>query len=145
MSKRPTASDVVEQELGVLYRRAAATSRAISREIHPDLEPSAYGLLVRIHAMPGVRLTDLAGYFGINKSSASRQVALLEQLGLVDRIEDPTDGRASGLTLTADGGRRLEAARSARRARFRGLLAKWPDEDVAELGHLLERYNQLYD
>jgi DNA-binding MarR family transcriptional regulator len=136
---------VVEQELGVLYRRAAATSRAMSREVHPDLEGSAYGLLVRIDAVPGIRLTDLAAYFGINKSSVSRQVALLEQLGLVDRLEDPTDGRASGLTLTADGNRRLEAARMARRGRFRGLLSKWPDEDIAELGHLLARYNRLYD
>ena len=144
-TKRLMPYDVVERELGVIYRRAAATSRAMSREVHPDLEPSAYGLLVRIDDLPSIRLTDLAAYFGVNKSSVSRQVAQLEQLGLVGRTGDPSDRRASGLTLTTDGKSRLEAARAARRARLRGLLGTWADADVAELGQLLQRYNHLWE
>lgn len=38
----------VERELAVFLRRARASSGEMARQVHPDLEPAAYGLLVRL-------------------------------------------------------------------------------------------------
>lgn len=38
----------LERELAVFLRRARASSGEMAREVHPDLEPAAYGLLVRL-------------------------------------------------------------------------------------------------
>ena len=38
----------LERELGLLLRRAHASSSALARRVHPDIEPSAYTLLALI-------------------------------------------------------------------------------------------------
>ncbi len=35
----------VEHQLSLLWRRARSVSQRLSREVHPDMEPAAYGLL----------------------------------------------------------------------------------------------------
>ena len=57
----------LERELGLLLRRAQASSAAISRDVHPDLEPAAYSLLALIAASPGVRASDLAMTIGVGR------------------------------------------------------------------------------
>jgi hypothetical protein len=39
---------VVEHEIAILFRRARARSADLARDVHPELEADAYGLLVRI-------------------------------------------------------------------------------------------------
>jgi DNA-binding MarR family transcriptional regulator len=56
---------------------------------------------------------------------------------------DDTDRRAQTLTLTPDGAARLRLVRDVRRARFRTLLAPWPESDVATFGELLGRLNEV--
>jgi DNA-binding MarR family transcriptional regulator len=80
---------------------------------------------------------------GLDKSTVSRQVANLVDLGLVDRAADPVDGRAQVLTPSAEGSARLARIREARRARWEADLNDWPAADVAALGELLGRLNRL--
>ena len=141
-------SDPVEQlehELGVLLRRARSFSGQIAREVHPDLEPGAYAILVRLAETGGTRLTDLADWFGVGKPTVSRQVAVLERLALVARTADPGDARAQVIRLTDLGADRLGTARAGRRDRFRALLGTWPQDDVRSLAGLLHRFNALED
>ncbi|CAM5319121.1 hypothetical protein STANM309S_02359 [Streptomyces tanashiensis] len=42
----------LERELAVFLRRARAQSGEMAREVHPELESSAYGLFVRLDATP---------------------------------------------------------------------------------------------
>jgi DNA-binding MarR family transcriptional regulator len=133
--------ELVEHELALLLRRVRALSRTIAREVHPDLDPTAYGLLIRLDETGGARLTDLAAYFGVGKPSLSRQVATLERLGLVSRRDDPADARAARLALTPSAAARLEEVRRGRRGRLRARMRRWPEGDVAELGRLLHRLN----
>ena len=135
------AYQVVEQELALLLRRVRAMSRQIAQEIHPDLDPTAYGLLLRLEEVGQARLTDLAAYFGVGKPTLSRQVAFLSRLGLVRGREDPEDGRATRLELTEEAARRIQAARRTRRGRLRAELERWPVADVATLGELVRRLN----
>lgn len=131
----------LERELTVLLRRARANQGEMARQVHPDLESSAYGILVRLDECGRQRATELAAYIGIGKATMSRQLRALEELGLVAREPDPADGRAWLVTLTQEGHDRVARVRQARRARYAGRLADWDPREVAELARLLHRLN----
>ncbi|WP_030421004.1 MarR family transcriptional regulator [Streptomyces sp. SCSIO 75703] len=132
----------LERELTLLLRRARASQGEMAREVHPDLEPSAYGLLVRLGECGGQRATELAGYIGVGKATMSRQLRALEELGLVAREPDPADGRAWLVTLTPEGRDRVGRVREARRARYARRLADWDPGEVTELARLLHELNR---
>lgn len=146
---RRTAADAheafveVEREIGLLLRRSRAMSARLAAELHPELDGAAYGLLALLQDAGPLRASDLVARLGLDKSTVSRQVASLVALGLVDRAADPEDGRAQVLTPSAEGSVRLSKIRDARRARWEADLSDWPPEDVAMLGRLLGRFNQL--
>ena len=132
----------LERELTVLLRRARASQGEMARAVHPDLEPSAYGLLVRLDECGRQRATELAAYIGVGKATMSRQLRALEQLGLVAREPDPADGRAWLIALTGEGHERVRRVREARRARYAGRLADWNPDEVTELARLLNQLNR---
>jgi DNA-binding MarR family transcriptional regulator len=133
----------LEREIGLLLRRARAISTRLARELHPDLDGAAYGLLALLQDTGPLRPSDLVTRLGLDKSTVSRQVSNLVDLGLVDRAADPVDGRAQVLTPSAEGAGRLARIREVRRARWEADLGDWPAEDVARLGELLARLNRL--
>lgn len=128
----PTGVDHVflalERELAVFLRRARASSGELAREVHPDLEPAAYGLLVRLADAGAQRATDLAGYFGVGKATMSRQLHALEKLGLVAREPDPADGRA---VWCASPRRAANASPASAPAAAPGTPAAWPPGTAA--------------
>ncbi|SHK77757.1 MarR family winged helix-turn-helix transcriptional regulator [Actinacidiphila paucisporea] len=134
--------DALERELTVLFRRARAASGELARAVHPELEPAAYGLLVRLQEAEPERATDLASYFGVGKATMSRQLRALEVLGLVTREPDPADGRAFLIRLTPDGRARFNHVRHARRAAYLRQLSSWPRPDLADLARLLHNLNE---
>jgi len=133
----------VEREIGLLLRRSRAISARLSRELHPDLDGAAYGLLALLEDSGPLRASDLVARLGLDKSTVSRQVASLVELGMVTREADPADGRAQVLRTSQEGASRLAAIREARRARWEADLADWPADDVATLAELLSRLNRL--
>jgi DNA-binding MarR family transcriptional regulator len=133
----------VEREIGLLLRRSRAISARLSRELHPDLDGAAYGLLALLQDTGPLRASDLVSRLGLDKSTVSRQVSTLVDLGLVTREADPADGRAQVLRTSADGAAQLARIREARRARWEADLEDWPAEDVATLAELLARLNRL--
>lgn len=132
----------LERELTVLLRRARASQGEMAREVHPDLESAAYGLLVRLEECGRQRATELAGYIGVGKATMSRQLRALEELGLVTREPDPADGRAWLVDLTPEGRSRVGKVREARRARYVSKLSHWDRGEVAELARLLHELNR---
>lgn len=137
------AFTALEQELGTLLRRARSLSAEMGRQVHPDLDPEAYGLLAGIQDHGRARASDLAGHFGLGKATVSRQLTVLAGLGLIERVPDPVDGRAHVLVVTEEGRQRLEATRTARRERWHALLGTWPVDDVRLMAHMLARFNRL--
>ncbi|GHG56764.1 MarR family winged helix-turn-helix transcriptional regulator [Streptomyces griseocarneus] len=132
----------LERELSVFLRRARASSGELARQVHPDLEPAAYGLLVRLEEAGQQRATDLAAYFGVGKATMSRQLRALYDLGLVDREPDPADGRASLVQITDEGRARFTRVRDARRTLYMSKLADWDRAEIAELARLLHQLNE---
>lgn len=132
----------LERELTILFRRARANQGEMAREVHPDLDSAAYGLLIRLDECGRQRATELAAYIGVGKATMSRQLHALEKLGLVAREPDPADGRAWLVHLTDEGHDRVRTVRNARRARYVSKLNHWDRHEVAELARLLGQLNR---
>jgi DNA-binding MarR family transcriptional regulator len=141
-ASRGAAYEELEHELAVVMRRARGLSGALAREVHPELDASAYGLLARIDEVGSVRVTDLASYFSVGKPTVSRQIALLEQLELVQRTQNDEDARSRHLTLTEAGRVLLARSREARLEHTRSILESWSIDDVASFATLLRRFNE---
>ena len=133
----------LEREIALLLRRARVISERLAGELHPDLDGSAYGLLALLQDLGPLRAGDLVARLGQDKSTVSRQVTKLVELGLVDRTADPVDGRAQVLAPSAEGSARLARIREARRARWEADLSDWPTDDVSTLAELLARINTI--
>lgn len=131
----------IESELGLLLRRARASAERLAREVHPDLEPSAYPLLVRIEREPDQRASELAEHIGIGRGTMSRQLGKMEQLGLIERRPDPEDSRGQLIRVTELGARRVDVARQARRDLLGAALSGWDRAERELLADQLGRLN----
>ena len=135
----------VEHQISLFWRRARSISNQLSRQVHPDMEPAAYGLLTVIRREGPIRLTELAMTIGVGKPSVSRQIAFLESLGLVSKEADPLDGRAQAIRLTPKGEEKMHQVQDARRQVFRERLGEWPVEDLEELARYIAKLNSTYE
>ncbi len=135
----------VERQLSMLWRRARSVSQQLSRRVHPEMEPAAYGLLSVLRTRGPIRLTELASSIGVGKPSVSRQVAFLEGLGLVAKEADPLDGRAQAISLTAKGEEKMHLVQDARREVFRERLAEWPTGELEAFACYMAKLNASYE
>ena len=135
----------VEHQLSLLWRRARSMSQRLSRQVHPEMEPAAYGLLSVLRTKGPIRLTELASCIGVGKPSVSRQVAFLEGLGLVSKQADPLDGRAQAISLTAQGEEKMHLVQDARREVFRERLAEWPTGELEAFAGYMAKLNASYE
>src|SRR3954471_12938503 len=127
------AAAEVQRELTVFARRI----RASSAQVHPDLPFVAYSMLSRIDATGGCRAVDLVRLYRLDKSTVSRQVADLEDRGLVERSPDPAGGRGVLLRVTPQGARLLDEAVRMQRAELDRRLTDWRPDDVEAFARLL--------
>jgi DNA-binding MarR family transcriptional regulator len=137
MPSRDESVEIIQHEMAAFARRA----RAAAARMHPELSFVSYTLLAHLEDREGCRATDLAAEFMLDKSTVSRQIAGLEQLGFVERRPDPRDQRVHVLRPTAAGAEVLAAATAARRAAFRRRLADWDEADLERFASYLVRYN----
>jgi DNA-binding MarR family transcriptional regulator len=135
----------LEVELSRLLRRARSTQLRTAADAHPDLDSAGYAVLVAVRDLAagggGARGGDISDLLGLHKSTTSRNLTTLEDLGLIERIPDPVDARARQVRLTTAGSQALERSMSGRRERLRERLASWDAQDVADLARLLRLLN----
>lgn len=143
----PSPQDAVERELTRLLRRFRRALSAYAVTVHPSLDVAGYSLLLAIvdaEAETGredVRVAALEERLQLHKSTLSRGLAGLEQLGMVQRVADPDDARARLVRLAPDGRQRLGRLQTQRLAVLARVLDSWRFEDLTALGALLERLN----
>ena len=86
-------------------------------------------------APDGSRVSDLAAQARVTKQSAASLVEQLEKAGYVERVPDPTDGRARLVRLTP----RLQQIAAVANAEVADVLAEWADH-IGE-----DRLHQLHE
>jgi DNA-binding MarR family transcriptional regulator len=140
-----TEYDLLNAEV---FRLARLTERVHARRVSREtdgVERAAYMLLVTLVREGPRRLSVLADEVHSDASTVSRQVAQLVKLGLVERLPDPTDGRASTLAATEAGRQNLECKRRKRNQAYTEMLADWSADDRSRLHALLERFNNDFE
>jgi DNA-binding MarR family transcriptional regulator len=135
----PTTRDRLTSSIAALVRTGRHVSARAANQLYGDLPSYGWALLVPLECDGDQRCSALAHRAGVDVSVASRQLAVLERLGYVERRPDPQDGRASLLRLTADGARALDAARDLRSEWSLTALAGWDEADARQLSALLDR------
>ncbi len=112
-------------------------------KIHLSTDPRDRAALVLLH--PLVRLGPLrqgalAEQVRADPSTVSRHVAALVQEGLVRRVADESDGRATRLLVTDAGLAALEQLGRDRAAVVQRITADWQPDDLATFTGLLGRF-----
>jgi DNA-binding MarR family transcriptional regulator len=121
-----------------LGKQQASLSHRMSKSAGVDRSTI---FLLKALAMHGPsRSSELATAVHSDPSTVSRQVATLVRDGLVERMADPEDGRASVLLPTERGLELLAAQRQRLGLALARVVREWEPEDVSRFLELLERF-----
>jgi DNA-binding MarR family transcriptional regulator len=110
-----------------------------------DIEWSANMLILLLIDRGPMRSSALAELVQLDPSSVSRTVTALVADGMIERIPDPSDGRATLLVPTAKAHTVNCTHRDIRRNHFASILEQWSEADVRELEQLLGRFVTDFD
>jgi DNA-binding MarR family transcriptional regulator len=100
---------------------------------------AALVLLFPLERLGPLRQSELAEVVHADPSTVSRHVSSLIERGLVQRVADETDGRASRLVVTDTGAAALRRLRAEREAHLARATADWPAADLAAFTQLFGR------
>jgi DNA-binding MarR family transcriptional regulator len=97
------------------------------------VDRAGYWLMIRVSEQSPIRLSELADAVELDLSTVSRQMSDLVSKGLVTKVPDPHDGRASLLSLSDRGAAVLESVSEARRQVLAEVTADWSEEERTAL------------
>jgi DNA-binding MarR family transcriptional regulator len=140
----PEAEGLTNIELAARLRMTLGRLNRRVRQHGPQtLSSSQASTLASVDALGPVRLGDLAAHEGVTAPTQSRLVASLEHQGLLRRMPDSDDRRATLLAITAQGRRQLEQLRGERSAFLVGQLGTLSAEHRAALVGALDALEAL--
>ncbi|WP_171172386.1 MarR family winged helix-turn-helix transcriptional regulator [Streptomyces sp. I05A-00742] len=114
----------------LLLRRAGVT-----------LDRALFPLLARVQMLGPIGVTDLAGLVDLNHSTVSRELAKLEQRGLITRRPAPHDHRVKVAEATPQGHETVAAINQARRRLLDEVFEGWSEEEQRVFGQLYRRFS----
>ncbi|MEV8370209.1 MarR family transcriptional regulator [Microbacterium sp. NPDC064584] len=135
--ERAEAVRALESEFSELITRVRRVIAENANRVSPGMLPGAYKVFTTIVRRESVTLSALADSLMADKGQISRTVRELEDLGLVSRTPDPSDGRSSLLSPTPLGLERLSLARAPQEGILMESLESWPVEQIRDLTRLL--------
>src|SRR5690606_11369285 len=127
----------VEQEFGRLFARIRIGWREAAATVHPELQPFGYQVLSSIASGKATSARAIIERLQTDKSTVSRHVRQLEELGLVESIPDPEDRRARVLVATPLAQERVAIARADYQGRIGERLRTWSAEDLEHFADML--------
>jgi len=101
-----------------------------SEEVWGSLAPTEYGVLYALSTASGpLRITELCEDVLLSQPGMSRLIGRLEGKGLIERVEDPNDARASRVRMTAEGVRTQRQVGAAHSRHVAKLMVRGLDRD----------------
>lgn len=104
-----------------------------------SLERALFPLLVSIGRLGPIGVVEVAARVGRDYTTVSRQVARLEELGLVNRKASAADKRIKEAQITPQGKVATDAIDAARERMAERLFRDWTTEEFDELVRLMRR------
>ncbi|HVT22487.1 MAG TPA: MarR family transcriptional regulator [Mycobacteriales bacterium] len=132
MATKAAASrdELTDAVLGVSRALVGIALRSVI-EVKPDITLVQFRALATLSDHGSQRVADLAGLLGVNSSTATRMASRLRRKGLINRVDDPTDRRATRLEITPAGQRVVHDV-TARRQTVIGQIARRIPDDQRE-------------
>jgi DNA-binding MarR family transcriptional regulator len=115
-------------------------AKQASRLAGVDLGYSAFFIFETL-GEKGLRVTELAELLRVPPSTITRQIQSLESQGLIDRLADEQDGRASIVKLSTEGMRVADAIESLRVERLERSLNGMSVDELRVVNTMFERLN----
>ena len=109
------------------------TARRLRQEAGTDLGPAQTAALATVERHGPLTPTELARIERIQRPTATRIVARLEEVGLVERVRDPRDARSFTVRATAEGRALMKKLRTRKNAYLARRLRDLSDDDLATL------------
>jgi DNA-binding MarR family transcriptional regulator len=111
----------------------ARTARRLRQEGGTELSPSMTAALATIECHGPMTPSELAARERIQRPTATRVIARLEEMGLIARTTDPQDRRSSLVSVTPDAKALLQEQRTRKTAFLAERLERLNAEDRAAL------------
>lgn len=113
-----------------------AADQAYQREL--DLRVRELRVLRPLHEYPGISATELRRLLVLDKTLMSKNLAYLEQRGLIRREVDPSDNRVQRLFLSAEGERAWRVSERLGRQMEAEMFGELAPEQWVQLHGLLD-------
>lgn len=140
----PDAEELANAELAArLWMTLGRLNRRVRQYGPQALSSSQASTLASVETLGPVRLGDLAAHEGVTAPTQSRLVASLEHQGLLQRMPDTEDRRATLLAITTQGRRQLERLRGERSAFLVAQLGRLSREQRQALATALDALEAL--
>ncbi|MFY4774637.1 MarR family winged helix-turn-helix transcriptional regulator [Metabacillus sp. RGM 3146] len=127
----------IEHEIALLSRLTTALNPKKTR-----LDRSGYLLLSKLSLRSPQAINAIADDLKLDVSTASRQIASLEDKGFVVRFPDENNRRISLIEITQKGKTVYQDVKNARSKAYSQILKEWPGEDLDLLEKMLKKLNQ---
>ena len=121
------------------------TARRLRQQAGTDLGPSQLSALASIERHGPLTPSELARIERVQRPSATRIVARLEEAGLVERVADPTDRRSFTVGINGDGGALMYRLRTRKNAYLARRLRGLDEADLATLDRAAEILEDLLE
>jgi len=137
----------VASHLRLAIARTARRLRqeAFEAEGRGELSPTLTAALATVDIHGPLTPSELAERERVRRPTATRSVASLEQLGLVSRTPDPSDGRAYLVATTGEGRALLRRLRTRKNAYLAKRLRDLDPDEVATLERAAGILERLLD
>ena len=135
----------VEQLAGRLRLAVARTARRLRQEADAGLSPTLTAALATLDRHGPLTPSRLAEIERVQRPTATRIVAKLEQAGLVVRQTDRSDGRSFTVALSPEGARLLKQVRSRKNAYLAKRLRRLDEEELATLERATEILERILE
>jgi DNA-binding MarR family transcriptional regulator len=140
---------VAERDLGGLAAHLrlviTRTARRLRQQAGTDLGPSQLSALASVERHGPLTPSELARIERIQRPSATRIVARLEEAGLVERVADPTDRRSFTVGINGDGRALMNKLRTRKNAYLARRLRGLDEADLATLDRAAEILEDLLE
>jgi len=142
---RTTSSSSTSALASRLRLAVARTARRLRQEGGGDLSPSLTAALATVDRHGPLTPSELAARERIQRPTATRLIARLEEAGLTGRAADPHDRRSSLISVSPEGRALLRSMRTRKDAYLAHRLDGLDAEDRATLQRAAEILERLLD
>jgi DNA-binding MarR family transcriptional regulator len=130
---------MIEIELLRLVRHLETLGRR--SDLYGRVDRAGYLALRTLDELGAMNIHALSETLHLDASTVTRQVAVMQAAGLVDRRLDRVDRRSSVVALTVAGRRVMRSVERKRRRHFASLTKNWSREDRDNFGRLTAALN----